>query len=401
MTPQTKPALSLGEFVPLMAFMISLIALAIDAMLPALPAIGQDLHVEVENDQQLVISALFLGMGVAQLFFGPLSDSIGRKWAIYWGLVVFMAGCLMSTLATSFDVMLAGRLLQGLGAAGPRIVCIALIRDQYEGREMAHIMSFVMGVFILVPAVAPALGQGVLMIFNWRAIFVTFLIISTIVWAWFAVRQPETLPPSRRARFSASVIWSGIVETCRNRIAFGYTIVMGMIFGAFVGYLASAQQMFSVIYGVVEMFPLYFGILALAIGFASIVNGKLVLKFGMRHLSIYALVGQTVISFAFLAYIYSMGGVAGFWLNMAFFIVVFFFFGMLFGNLNAMAMEPLGRIAGVGAAVIGSISTLISVTLGTLIGRLFDGTLVPLVAGFAVLGLIAYILMQWTERERP
>ena len=384
-----------------MAFMISLIALAIDAMLPALPIIGRDLNVAVENDQQLVISVLFLGMGLAQLFFGPLSDSIGRKKAIYWGLVVFMAGCLLSTFATSFEMMLVGRLLQGIGAAGPRIVCIALIRDQYEGREMARIMSFVMGVFILVPAAAPALGQGIMMVADWRAIFVTFLVITIVVWVWFAVRQPETLPPERQARFSMSVVWSVIVETCRNRIAFGYTIVTGMMFGAFVGYLSCAPQMFSVIYGIVDLFPLYFAFLALAIGFSSIVNGWLVMKLGMRPLSTYALISMTGVSFLFLPYVIYVDGVPDLWLNMTYFITAFLSIGVLFGNLNALAMEPLGRIAGLGAAVVGSISTLVSVILGTYIGQLFDGTILPLVTGFAVLGLAAIALMQWTEKGRP
>ncbi len=386
---------------PLMAFIFSLIALSIDAMLPALPDIGRDLNVDTENDQQLVISAMFLGMGLAQIFYGPLSDSIGRKWAIHWSLVVFMTGCLISTLSASFEIMLVGRVLQGMGAAGPRVIGIALIRDQYEGAEMARIMSFVMGVFILVPAVAPALGQGIIMVSHWRMIFVVLLIFTTLVWAWFAVRQPETLPLERRAPFSLDVIWAGIQQTCRNRIAFGYTIIAGIIFGAFVGYLSSAQQMFGVIYGIIDLFPLYFAILSLAIGCSSVINGRLVVRLGMRFLSAFSLVGMTVISFTFLVYANFVDGVPELWLNMVYFVAMFLCIGSLFGNLNALAMEPLGRIAGIGAAVIGSISTLISAVLGTFIGQMFDGTVLPLVAGFAVLGLAGLVLMNWTERGRP
>lgn len=397
---QTKPTLSLAEFVPLMALMISLVALSIDAMLPALTLMGKDLGVGAVNDQQLIISALFLGLGVAQMIFGPLSDSIGRKPAIYGGYVIFVIGCLISILSTNFEIMLVGRVLQGIGAAGPRIVCVALVRDQYEGREMARIMSFVMGVFILVPAVAPALGQGIIMLSGWRAIFVSFLLIAFIAWGWFAIRQPETLAPERRATFSFFVIWSGVQETCRNRISLGYTLIAGCIFGTLVGYLSSAQQMFATIYAITDLFPLYFAVLALAVGLSSIINGRLVIKFGMRLLSHFALVSLTVLSGVFFLYTMSVGGTPGLWMNMAYFISAFLCFGLLFGNLNALAMEPLGHIAGIGAAVVGSFSTLISAPLGAFIGQLFDGTVQPLVGGFALLAALSLALMYWTERGR-
>ena len=329
MNTQTKPTLTLGEFVPLMALMISLVALSIDAMLPALPNIGHDLGVEAANDQQLVISALFLGFGMAQLVFGPLSDSIGRKPAIHGGYIIFVIGCLMSIYATTFEIMLVGRVLQGVGAAGPRIVCVALVRDQYDGREMARIMSFVMGVFILVPALAPAMGQGVIMLVNWRAIFVVFLVLAFVAWAWFTKRQPETLPPERRVGFSIYVIWSGVKETFSHRIALGYILVSGLIFGALVGYLSSAQQMFSAIYQITELFPAYFAVLALALGLASVINGRLVMKFGMRLLSSYAVMVLTVLSVIFFGYAVFMGGVPPLSLNMAYFIAAFMCFGML------------------------------------------------------------------------
>jgi len=397
---QCKPAISVGEFVPLMAIMISLVALSTDAMLPALPDIGSDLGVAASNDQQLVISALFLGLGVAQLIYGPLSDSIGRKPAIYGGYVIFVIGCVMSIVSTSFEIMLVGRVLQGVGAAGPRIVCVALVRDQYEGRDMARIMSFIMSVFILVPAVAPAIGQGVIGLSHWRMIFVVFLLLAFVSWLWFAIRQPETLPPDHRVKFSVSVIWSGVKEACRNRVALGYTLVAGLIFGALIGYLASAQQMFAVIYGITDLFPLYFAVLALAIGVSSVINGRLVMKFGMRLLSSYSLGLLTALSMAYFLYARSVGGAPDLGLNMIYFVAVFLCFGLLFGNLNALAMEPLGHIAGVGAAVVGSLSTLISVPLGTLIGQAFDGTILPLVGGFSLLGMMALGLMRWTEQGR-
>jgi DHA1 family bicyclomycin/chloramphenicol resistance-like MFS transporter len=397
---QTKPALSLAEFVPLMALMISLVALSIDAMLPALDIIGLDLGVTAGNDQQLIISSLFLGLGVGQMIFGPLSDSIGRKPAIYIGYVIFVIGCVISIVSTNLEIMLLGRVLQGVGAAGPRIVCVALVRDQYEGREMARIMSFVMGVFILVPAMAPAIGLGIIMISGWRAIFVSFLLVAVVACGWFALRQSETLPPQKRRTFSLFVIWAGVRETCGNRISFGYTIIAGFIFSALIGYLSSAQQMFSVIFGITNLFPLYFAVLALAVGLSSVINGRLVMRFGMRLLSSYALVSLCVLSVMFFLYAINVDGTPDLWISMAYFIAAFLCFGLLFGNLNALAMEPLGHIAGIGAAVIGSLSTLVSAFLGAMIGYMFDGTVLPLVVSFALLGAMAMALMNWTERGR-
>lgn len=397
MNTQAKPALALGEFVPLMALMISLIALSIDAMLPALPSIGADLGVEADNDQQLVVTALLLGMGLAQMVYGPLSDSIGRKRAIYSGYVIFVFGCCLSIISSSFETMLIGRVLQGVGAAGPRIICIALVRDQYEGRGMARIMSIVMGVFILVPALAPLVGQGIVMVSDWRGIFVMFLVLSITAWTWFAVRQPETLPRERRVPFTFSVIWSGIKETCSNRTALGYTITAGLTYGAFVGYLSTAQQMFDVVYGVTDLFPLYFGSLAIAVGFSSFINARLVMRLGMRLLTAYALRSLTALSLAYFAYAMVGGGSSSLWLTVAYFVAAFMCIGILFGNFNALAMEPLGHIAGIGAAVIGSISTLMSVALGSVIGLAFDGTILPLVGGFAALALTAVAVMHWTE----
>ena len=191
-----------GEFVARVALMISLVALSIDAMLPALPAIGAELGVRQANDAQLVISALFLGLAIAQMVYGPLSDSFGRKPAIYAGFAIFIAGCVLSILASGLEVMLLGRFLQGIGAAGPRIVTMALVRDQYAGRAMARVMSLAMAVFIMVPVLAPAIGQGILLVAHWRAIFGMLLAVALIALAWFALRQPETLPPARRTPFS-------------------------------------------------------------------------------------------------------------------------------------------------------------------------------------------------------
>jgi len=388
---------SSGEFIILIALIISLVALSIDAMLPALPLIAADLGVQRINDSQYVISIFFAGMALGQIFFGPLSDSIGRRPAIISGFALFALGCLLSIFAVNFEQMLLGRLLQGVGAAGPRIVSIALVRDRFKGREMARVMSFVMTVFILVPIFAPALGQLVLMLADWRLIYVMFLLLVVILVPWFWMRQPETLAPEQRVQFSLAQLFQDIGAICRIRSSIGYTLVMGFIFGGFIGYLSSSQQIFQVQYQLQDLFPIYFGILACSIGFASLCNAGLVMRFGMRRLSSYAMIGICLLSVPFLLMVIMQDGHPPLFQLMAYLLSLFFCFGILFGNLNALAMEPLGHIAGLGSALIGSVSTLMSVAFGIVVANAYDQTVIPLVAGFAMLGLAGLVTMRWTE----
>ena len=390
-------ALHAAEFVPLVALLMSLVALAIDAMLPALPAIGGDLGAERPNDVQFVITSLLLGLGLGQMLFGPLSDRIGRKPAIGAGLVIFMLGCVVSIFASTFEAMIAGRVLQGVGVAGPRIVTMALVRDQYEGRRMARLMSFAMAVFILVPTVAPALGQAILWWGGWRAIFTTFFATAAVALTWFALRQPETLPADRRRPFSPRAIGRAVGEIVRIRSAVGYTFATGFVFAPFVAYLSSAQQIFQDAYGTGALFPLWFGVLALAIGGASLVNGRLVMKHGMRRLSKAATASIVVISIVAWVGSFAFAGLPPFWLFMVYLLAVFLGIGLVFGNLNALAMEPLGHVAGVGAAVVASLSTFISVPLGTLVGQSFDGTVYAQIGAFAVFGVGTFAAMRWAE----
>ena len=397
----TRPALRPGEFVSLVALLMSLVALSIDAMLPALPAIGRDLGVLRRNDTQFVITALFLGLGLGQILFGPLSDRIGRRAAIHAGLGLFMAGCLVSLFAPTFEVMVAGRVLQGIGVAAPRIVTIAMVRDQYEGRRMARLMSFAMAVFILVPTIAPALGQGILWLGGWRAIFGTIFVVAAIALTWFSLRQPETLPTARRRPFSPRHVGGAALEVLRTRAALGYTIAAGCVFAPFLAYLSSAQQIFQDAYRTGALFPLWFGVLALAFGCASFLNGRLVMKHGMRRLSRAAAVTITLVSAAAWALALAFEGLPPFWLFMVYLLAAFFCIGLLFGNLNALAMEPLGHIAGVGAAVVASLSTFIAVPLGTLVGQRFDGTMYAQIAAFAVFGAGTLAASWWAERSSP
>ncbi len=391
----------MGEFVALMALMTSLVALSIDAMLPALGQIGTDLEVQRPNDTQLVVSSLFLGLALGTIVYGPLSDSFGRKPAVYAGFALFLLGCVVSITANSFEIMLAGRVLQGFGVAGPRVVTIAIVRDQHAGRAMARVMSFVMAVFILVPAVAPAIGQGILLVATWRAIFAAFVALALVALVWFAIRQPETLPSSRRIPFSLARIARALREILATRRAVGYTVAAGLIFGAFLGYLNSAQAVFQNQYGLGSKFPLYFAALALAIGSASYFNARLVMRYGMRPLTNAALWSLSALSALFWLIAYFQGGHPPLWSLMGYFALGFFCVGVLFGNVNALAMEPLGHVAGAGAAVVASLSVLISLPLGILIGHSHQGTILPLVGGFAMLGAATLIVTRWTEGKTP
>ena len=382
----------------LIALIISLVALSIDAMLPALPEIAADLMFEDANDAQYIITMLFIGMGIGQIIFGPLSDSIGRKPAINLGFVVFILGCLMSIIAQDFNDMMIGRLLQGLGAAGPRIVSIALVRDRFAGRQMARVMSFVMTIFILIPIIAPSIGQLIVNYSTWHSIFVLFLVLTIVAMTWFSLRQPETLPREKRISFSPAKMMSDIKSICAIPAAMGYTITMGFIFGAFIGYLSSAQQILQTQYALGNQFAIYFGVLAASIGLASLVNAKLVMRFGMRRLSRAAMTVTALLSVPFFLLAQYYQGHPPLAQLMAYLLCVFFFFGIMFGNLNALAMEPLGHIAGLGSALVGSVSTLMSVMLGIIVAGAYDGTILPLVASFAILSFLGLVTMHWTEK---
>ena len=389
-----------AEFVAMMALMMSLVAMSIDTMLPALSDIGADLGAPNDNANQLIVTLLFLGLAVGQFFYGPLSDSIGRKPAIILGYAVFFAGSLLSIFAFSFSMMLAGRLLQGVGMAAPRSVTMALIRDRFEGRRMAQVMSFISVVFILVPIVAPGFGQAILLVADWRAIFVAILVLGVLSLIWFVLRQPETLQAARRVPLSAARIARGLREVVGNHVALGYTLMAGLIAGAFQGYLSSAQQIFQFQYELGTLFPLIFAVNAAAIGLASFTNGRLVIRYGMRTLSRLALLALCALSAGFCVIVWATNGQPSLWLFMGYLLPTFFCVGVLFGNMNSLAMEPLGHIAGLGAAVVGSLSTLLATPLGMVIGQSYNGTVTPLVAGFTVLSLSALALRRWAEGTR-
>ncbi len=397
-TPQKKSA-SQTEFIIILSLMMALTALSIDAMLPALGVISSELHVVKPNDRQLIVTLIFFGQAVGQLFFGPLSDKTGRKPAIAGGYGLFIVGSLVSYFSVSFPMMLAGRALQGFGISAPRAVSLALVRDQLEGRRMARVMSFVSTVFILVPMIAPSIGQGIIALAGWRSIFAFFILFALVSFSWFALRVPETLALEKRKPFSVRHIVNSVLEIVKIRTALGYTITIGLVQGVFLGYLNSSQQIFQEQYALGERFPLFFAIISLSLGSASLLNSKLVMNFGMLDLVRWSLNTLVGMAFVFIGVAFAFNGLPPLWLLMAYLMASFFCIGILFGNINALAMQPLGHLAGIGAAIIGSLSTLLSTLLGMVIGQSYNGTILPFMVGMVVLSSSAFFVNRWAAAE--
>jgi DHA1 family bicyclomycin/chloramphenicol resistance-like MFS transporter len=391
--------LNKNEFIALMAMLMSVTALSIDAMIPALGKISVDLMISEANSIQLVISSVFLGIAFGVLIYGPFADSYGRKKAIYLGIFIFLIGTLISIFATNLFVMLLGRTIQGFGSAACRVVTMAIIRDKYEGKEMAKIMSLIMMVFIMVPALAPLLGQGILIFASWQTIFWFIFVFALISATWMHFRQRETISLEKVRSFSLTVIFSGILETIKNRISMGYTLASGIMFGAFVSYLSSAQQIMEIQYELGRMFPLIFGFLAIVYGFASFLNSKLLNKFSMHQICLASLVLQVSLSSIFLIISLANNKDITFNLFFTYMILNFFCIGPLFGNFNSMALQPFGHMAGLATSVISSIQTLSAVVVGIIIGQAYDGTVKPIILGYMLCGMGTLLIFLLTKRR--
>jgi DHA1 family bicyclomycin/chloramphenicol resistance-like MFS transporter len=389
------------EFIVLVALLNAMVAMSIDTMLPAIGAMATELGATDPNSRQFIITSFFGGLTIGTLIYGPLSDSLGRKPMIYWGLVFYAIGGLICMMATSFPMILIGRVIQGLGAAGPRIVSIAMVRDGQGGAAMARIMSFVMTVFMLVPILAPSIGQLVLMVASWRVIFAGLLVIGVIAAVWLALRQEETLPKEKRAPLSLAALIAAGRETVTTPVTMAYTLGTGCVFGSFVCYLGTAQQIFVEQYDQGAYFPLWFGCFAVAIAISMILNGRFVMKLGMRRISKWALRTSIVVSAVFLLAGLTFGGHPPMWMLGLYLFTNFFCCGILFGNYNAMSLEPVGHIAGTAASISGALSTLFAIISGTIIGQAYDGTVIPLAAGFTGLGILAFFVTEWAEWRRP
>jgi DHA1 family bicyclomycin/chloramphenicol resistance-like MFS transporter len=396
---QAKPLPS-AEFIVLVALLNAMVAMSIDTMLPAIGAIATELGAADPNSRQFIVTALFAGITIGTLIYGPWSDSLGRKPTIVIGLCFYALGSLICLFSVNFPMIIAGRLVQGFGAAAPRIVSIAMVRDGQAGAAMARVMSLVMMVFMLVPMLAPSIGQLVLMVAGWRMIFLGFLVFGIVAGLWMWFRQDETLPPEKRISLSPAALVGAATEVLRHPVAMGYTMASGFVFGSFIVYLGTSQQIFAEQYGQGAYFALWFAFFASGIAVAMLVNVRLVMRYGMRRLSTLALRSLVLISVVFLAISLLLDGHPPLWSLAMFLLASFFCSGLLFGNFNAIAMEPMGRIAGMAAAISGSLSSLIAIITGGVIGQFYDGTVIPIVAGFAGLGLLALLATLWADARR-
>jgi MFS transporter, DHA1 family, multidrug resistance protein len=390
-----------AEFIALIAALTAMVAMTVDTMLPALGIMATELGAAHENDRHLIILLFFAGHGVGTLLFGVMSDSIGRKPAILIGMVFYLAGSLVCFYANSFAVLIAGRIIQGFGAAAPRVVSLAMVRDGAKGADMARIMSYVMSVFMLVPILAPSIGQLVLQVASWRMIFLGFIAMGCLATLWLMTRQAETLPVERRMAFSGAALWSSAKQVVSHPVSLGYTVAVGFVFAAFNIYLATSQQIFVDQYDQGSAFALWFGGLALGIAASMIINGRFVRQIGMRRISQWALYAFVLNWLVMLLICLATNGHPPLPVLGVMLFISFFCSGMTFGNYNAMAMEPMGHIAGMAAAVSGALSSLFAIVFGGLAARQYDGSLLPVAVGFLVYGLCAVVASEWAEARRP
>ena len=380
------------EFIALMAFLMSVVALAIDALLPALDIIGNSLNTQENSDHQLLITMIFIGLGVGPLIFGPLSDSLGRKPMVFVGFGIFILASFICVYSNSLEIMVLGRILQGFGLSAPRTISVAIIRDLYSGDYMAKIMSFVIVIFLLVPIIAPAIGKFILDYFNWEAIFIFQIIFCLLIAFWFWKRQEETLNHKNRIAFKINLFSQGFLELIRYKTTIAYTLISGFITGSFMVYLSTSQQIFQEQYGLKEAFPYIFAGLATASGSAILLNGIFVVKYGMKKMIHVSLVGFFIISICYSILFFNSVN-PSIKVILLFFSLQFFCLGFLFGNLRAIAMEPVGHIAGIGAAITGFISTLMAVPISIFIGKFVTITVLPIFIGFSICSFLSILIV--------
>jgi MFS transporter, DHA1 family, multidrug resistance protein len=396
--PSPHPGMGFGQFVALIAAMMATNALAIDAMLPALPRIGEALGVQDPNARQWVITSYLLGFGVAQLAYGSLADRYGRKPVLMVGLTLYTLFAALCAFSTSFEMLLIARFLTGLGAASTRVLSVSIVRDCYAGRQMARVMSLAFIVFLATPIIAPSLGQAIMLFASWRWIFGVLSIFGLVVMAWAAIKLPETQHPEDRIPISVAGVTSAFKVALSDRIAMGYTIAAALVLSGLFGFLNSAQQVFAQVLGAGDIFPLVFAAIAGTMAVSSLLNARIVEKLGMRKVSHWALIG-----FIAFAGVHAVIAITGHETLLSFSLMqaaMMFCFGLVMSNFGAIAMEPLGHVAGAAASIQGFITTIGGALFGFLIGQMFDGTTVPLTLGFMGFGLAGLVTVLATEKGK-
>ncbi|MFC5755210.1 multidrug effflux MFS transporter [Rhizobium sp. GCM10022189] len=408
MTPTHKPhtenqgsariGMGFVEFVVTIAIMTASIAMAIDSMLAALPSIGHSLGVTNNNDTQLVIGVFFLGFGASQIVFGSLSDAFGRRNILLGGLACYVIGMFAAAATGSFEMLLVMRFVQGIGGAAVRITTMAIVRDCFGGREMARVMSYVMIVFMIVPIVAPSVGQLIITYAEWHWIFILLGVVASILFVWALLRLKESLPPDERIPLSFAAVADGFRTVLTNRITCGYMIGLTMFTGVISAYVISVQQVFGEVYGLGDWLPIAFAATAGGIAVANFLNGMLVRSFGMRRISHAAMLLFTIISA--IGFVAALGGTPSFAFSYALFSILLMMFAVIATNFTAISLEPMGNLAGTATAVTGFVSTTFGAVLGGVVGQLFNGTVQPLFGGFALFGAITIVMVLWAEKGK-
>ena len=386
------------EFVIVIASIMALNPLAMDMMLPALPNIGAAFKIPVENHLQLVLSTFLIGFGAGQFVMGPLSDRFGRRPVLLGGMAVYAVASVLAVAAPSFETLLLARALQGLSTSATRVIATSIVRDCYAGRRMASVMSLAMMIFIAVPVVAPAFGQAVLLLTQWRGIFIVLMLYGVVALVWSALRMPETLAPANRRSLRVREVLDAFRQTVTNRQTLGYALVAGGVLGSLFAYVFTSQQVFTGIYQLGHYFPLAFAGVAIGTAVAGFANSRLVGRLGMRVISHAALIGYVVIAAILVAA--AKLQMLPLPLFMVLSILLMFAFGLMISNFTALAMEPQGHIAGTAASLYGSITTLLGIGIGATIGQDFDGTLVPFATGFLLCTLAALAVVLVVEKGR-
>jgi DHA1 family bicyclomycin/chloramphenicol resistance-like MFS transporter len=386
------------EFVALIAGLMALNALAIDSMVPALPQIGRSLGVLEENRRQLVVTFYMFGFGTTQLLYGPLSDRFGRKPVLVVSLLLYIVFGLLCAAAGSFVLLLGARMLQGAAAAATRVLTISIVRDRFEGPRMARLMSLAFMTFMLIPVLAPSFGQLTLLVASWRAIFFGLALFASIILAWSVLRLPETLHPEYRRPFSVAAILGAARETLGNRQAMGYTFGFTLMMGALMGYVMSVQQVVFDVFHRPGLIAVTFAGVAGPMAVTSYLNSRLVETLGARRIAHFGLCAFTTLSLVHLAV--AAGGGETLLVFILLQALVMACFGLSSANFGALAMQPLGHIAGTASSVQGTIGTVCGALLGSAVGQSFDGTTVPLTAGFSLYGILSLLVLLVTERGR-
>lgn len=396
--PAPTNTLSTFELVAMVAALSALNALSIDIMLPALPDIGASFAVAHENDRQLVVVSYLATFGIAQLFYGPLTDAMGRRPVLIWALGLFAIGALLCVVAGDFTLFLLARALQGFGAAATRVISTAVVRDLTEGRRMAQITSMAMTAFMIVPIIAPGIGQLILLTAPWRWIFGALLIYAAIVLAWAVFRLPETLALEKRQPLRLSAALALYARVIRNRQTFGYTLAATFAAASLVAYVVSSQQIFVEVFDLGAAFPVAFASVAIVMSIGNLINSRIVMRFGMRRIGHWVAVWLTLVAALNAALFYF--GFGSFWVFISLFSVTLGVFGIVNSNFNALAMQPAGYGAGSASALFGAVTTIGGSIIGGLIARAFDGTVLPFLIGIALLGMCILASAYWTERGR-